>query len=53
MNLYEHSLKNNVEMGLVVSKSGDEKLYNKIRRQVSRWIDASENTGDVKRSRAV
>ena len=53
MNLYEHSLKNNVEMGLVVSKSGDEKLYNKIRRQVSRWIDASENTGDVKRLRAV
>ena len=51
MNLYEHSLKNNVEMGLVVTKNADEMLYNKIRRQVSRWIDASENTENVKRPR--
>ena len=48
MNLYEHSLKSNVEMGLVVSKKVDENLYNKIRRQVRRWMDASEKTETTK-----
>ena len=52
MNLYEHSLKNNVEIGLAVSKNVDENLYNKIRRQVSRWMDDSEETSIPKRTKS-
>ena len=44
MNLYEHSLKNNIETGLAVSKDSNQSLYNTIRRQVSRWMDDSQVT---------
>ena len=51
MNLYEHSLKNNVEIGLAISKNTDENLYNKIRRQVSRWMDDSEGPSIAKHTK--
>ncbi len=44
MNLYKYSQEHNDEMGILVSKEGDEELYNAIYKQAKRWIgDDVEN----------
>lgn len=42
MNLYSHSQQNNDEMGIYVTKSEDEKLYNDIRKEAERLLTISE-----------
>ena len=42
MNLYEFSQSNNDEMGILVSKKDDEKLYNEILKESMRLVRTSE-----------
>ena len=48
MNLYEHSLENNVEMGILISKENDKDLYRAIHRQVLRWKSAANDDKSIK-----
>ena len=43
MNLYDFSMENNDEMGILVSKEDDRELYEKIHRQAMRYIRPAEN----------
>ena len=43
MNLYKFSQENNDEMGILVSREDDPKLYGDIYRQVKKYIDRSES----------
>ena len=42
MNLYSFSQQNNDEMGIYVTKEGDEELYNDIRKEAERLLTISE-----------
>ena len=42
MNLYEFSQSNNDEMGILVSKKDDERLYNEILEESQRLVRTSE-----------
>ena len=39
MNLHEHSLLNNDEIGILVTKQDDEQLYEEIHRQALEWLE--------------
>ena len=53
MNLYQYSQDNNDEMGILVSREKDGRLYDEIHRQAKRWLASSDGIEAAKISKAV